>query len=199
MSTVVNDQIDKLQAAFQREVERVRSFRYLTDEAKRARIAAAYVDGTQKMRALQEQDAARQATRRRSLESRVYGISTLTGDTASLAISRRDAGDRVARLKTEDEALALLTRAERSGDEPLARALAERATEMDWIRVGNAFLETRPHLDADLNELWHMRTPALREVLHSAMTDQLIRVPEIAGMNDTDLHRVAADATAQAV
>ena len=56
--------------------------------------------------------------------------------------------------------LSLLARADRTNDEPLARAIAERAYEMDWPDVANAFLDSRPHLEERFTELWSQTKPS---------------------------------------
>jgi hypothetical protein len=85
---------------------------------------------------------------------RVFGVRGLTGDPASLVISRRDAGDRVAAITERDELRALLARATRSGDEVLARAVAERAVEMQDDTTMNQFIKDRPDLDTASSRLW---------------------------------------------
>jgi hypothetical protein len=85
---------------------------------------------------------------------RVFGVSGLSGDAASLSISRRDAGDRVANVSKPDELQTLLARATRSGDEVMARAVAERALEIGDAKTLEKFAEDRPHLDSAVERLW---------------------------------------------
>lgn len=87
--------------------------------------------------------------------ARAFGTKGLSGDAASLIISRRDAGDRVAEVSNKEDLMSLLTRATRSGDEVLARAAAERAVELQYADVVNKFLESRPELDASVERLWN--------------------------------------------
>ena len=80
-------------------------------------------------------------------------------------ISTRDAADRAERLATPDEAAALLTRAELSGDEPLARAVAAHAftqytsgsslgaQQAEWAGVVNAYSARRPGESEAVSEL----------------------------------------------
>ncbi len=93
----------------------------------------------------------------RSDFGRVFGTEGVSGDAASLAISRRDAGDRVDSVQSTDDLLKLLERANVSGDEVLARAVAEKAYENRNSRVLNRFLETRPELDEPATRLWKRR------------------------------------------
>lgn len=87
----------------------------------------------------------------------VFGTDGVAGDAASLAISRRDAGDRVASVNATGDLLDLLERADLSGDEVLARAVAERAYQQGNATVLERFLETRPALQEQAKRLWQRR------------------------------------------
>jgi len=86
--------------------------------------------------------------------ARVFGVAGLPGDTASLTISARDAADRAAQTDTTDDLRALLERADRSGDEVLARAVAQRAVEVGSADIVNDFTSTREHLRDPVERLW---------------------------------------------
>jgi hypothetical protein len=87
----------------------------------------------------------------------VFGTDGVPGDAASLAISRRDAGDRVASVHSTSDLFDLLERADLSGDEILARAVAQKAYENGDAKVINRFLESRPALDEAVTRLWKRR------------------------------------------
>jgi len=84
----------------------------------------------------------------------VFGTAGLPGDAASLAISARDAGDRVEQAKNPDELLTLLDRATHTGDEVLARAVVRRAVEEGLPNIVNEFTQTRPALLEATERLW---------------------------------------------
>jgi hypothetical protein len=86
--------------------------------------------------------------------ARAFGTVGISGDAATLIISRRDAADRVAAVENSEELRKLLARATRTGDEVLARAVAEKALENEDSKTLYAFLEDRPHLDAEVQRLW---------------------------------------------
>ena len=134
------------------------------------------------------------AAHQRQLEGALFGSSALSGDPASWAISRRDAGDRAAKIDQPTEAASLLARAERSNDEPLARAIAERAYEMGWVDVANQFLETRPHLDEQFTELWSQTKPSLSDTIHDSFQLE-IKPEELGGMSNYEIDRLAAEAS----
>lgn len=85
---------------------------------------------------------------------RIFGTADLSGDAATLAISRRDASDRVSAIQSRDELRDLLARANRSGDEVLARAVAEKALDNQDMDTLNAFLADRPRLNDAAQRLW---------------------------------------------
>ena len=118
-----------------------------TEDFKRDALRQSY----EQVRANAEAQLAKLAREVRDQErgdaGRVFGVVGLSGDPASLAISRRDAADRVAGAQTRTDLRALLDRANRSSDEVLARAVAERATETGDVEILNAFLADRSHLE----------------------------------------------------
>jgi len=84
----------------------------------------------------------------------VLGIGGLKGDVASLSISRRDAGDRVADENDTASLQRLLATATRIGDEPLARAIAEKALALGDADTLNQFTAGRPSLADAVERLW---------------------------------------------
>ncbi|MDQ3485447.1 MAG: hypothetical protein M3445_08600 [Actinomycetota bacterium] len=85
--------------------------------------------------------------------TRVFGSAGLPGDAASLAISARDAADRVATADADD-LRDLLDRATRMDDEVLARAVVRRAIDEGAAKVVNDFTERRPELLDATERLW---------------------------------------------
>lgn len=109
-----------------------------TQEAKRWQLAVAC---TRRRREV-DQELAEMASREvrvdRDDAANVFGVKGLEGNAASLTISRRDAADRAAAIQDREELRELLARATRSGDEVLARAVADR-----------------PHLEDAAERLWN--------------------------------------------
>lgn len=135
--------------------EEVRSDASRTEEYKKWALAVA---ASQILRSY-EQELTKMASTvvssDRSDAERVFGVRGIAGDPASLVISRRDAGDRVAAITNPGELRTLLARATRSGDEVLARAIAERAVEMQDAPTVHQFIADRPDLDAACERLWN--------------------------------------------
>ena len=125
-----------------------------TDDYKRWALAVAASQANRALNDELEKMASRVVVHDRDDAGRVFGTVGISGDPASLVISRRDAGDRVAEISKTGELRDLLARATRSGDEVLARAVAERALEMGDAKTLEKFAEDRPNLDAAVERLW---------------------------------------------
>lgn len=87
--------------------------------------------------------------------SSVFGVRGLPGDFAQLTMSRRDAADRVKGILRPDELMRELNSATRSGDEIMARAVAEQATAIGAADVVNAFTAARPALADTVERVWN--------------------------------------------
>ena len=98
----------------------------------------------------------------------VYGVKGLAGDVASLAISRRDAGDRVADITDPARLPALLEQAVRTGDDVLAHAIAEAAIKGGDEATADQFAAAYPNLSDAVDRLWSAE--------HRKMTGQDIAV-----------------------
>jgi hypothetical protein len=164
-----------------------------TEDWKRREIAKVYIAMREERDEEVERSRRRLAAERQRLEDRVFGVDGLPGDKASLAISRRDAGDRAARLENPMRALDLLARADRSGDEPLARAIAEVAYERDWAEVANRFADSRPAMQRPLEELWNTEEPRTGGMarIGEEMARSVIKPEELQGMSDFEIDRLA--------
>lgn len=121
---------------------------------------------------------------------RVFGTKGLDGDAASLAISRRDAGDRVAAAGGPSELRELLRRATRSGDEVLARAVAERAVEDQDAGTMHAFIADRTQLDAASERLWNARRAGNDSMMLSMQLLNLVP-EELQGMTFDSIEQLA--------
>lgn len=136
------------------EYEEIRADATRTDDYKRWVLAARC---TQINRAITDElaDMARGVVLNdRNDAKSVFGVADLPGDAGSLVVSRRDAGDRVSSIPKAGELRTMLERATRSGDEVLARAVAERALELRDADTLNRFTEDRPRLEGAVERLW---------------------------------------------
>jgi len=181
--------IEKAEAGEAGLLHQVRRDQTRTAEYKQVEIARSYLRmAAERDRLLAEREAARRDYQRQ-LEAKVFGAPGNAD--ASWAISRRDADDRVSKVDNATDALDLLARAERQQDEPLARAIAERAYEMRWPQVADAFLESRPQLNDPFTELWTQTERGIGDILRDGFTIESSRPPELAGLSDSRIKQLA--------
>ena len=189
-STPDQQQAMQYVADTQNRIELIRGDARLSADAKTEAIAKEWLAGRQRLEDLRAKTSTDTANRVEYLERRVFG-QLGTADPAA-AISYRDAQDRAANLADQQQALELLARADRGGDDVLARAVGRRAAEMGWGHVMDAFTASRATVADDLRELADInRQGALGYVVQSAMAYELPRPDELAGMSDYAVQDVA--------
>ena len=168
-------------------VDRIGTQASLTPDAQLCLIARAYMAAKAQMDALSTDTAAKTDARTRVLTGQLWGVDDIPGDKVSASISLRDATDRAQTLTTPHDAMALLTTAERSGDELLARAVACQADAMAWDDVAGAYFATRP-AKAKQNAELHGLVPSLKSM---NMTDIFMYVlPAPAGLDASNPYRI---------
>ena len=116
-----------LQQRHAQAVDRIRSREDLTPAAKLDRLRAVQDEHASAMAQLQQSANTETAVQRGRLYQQAFSSQNLPGDPSTLVVSVRDAQDRASRITDPKDAVALLQRAELSGDEALARAVAEHA------------------------------------------------------------------------
>lgn len=168
----------------------IRNESMYTDEAKRWQLAVAYVQQRRRIDQELADKASRVIRTDRDDAERVFGVKGLAGDAASLVISRRDAADRVSAVQDRSELRELLRRATRSGDEVLARAVAERAVEMQDATTMNQFLADRPNLDAAGERLWNAQRSE-HDSMGFVMHLMALRPQELSGMSAQSIENLA--------
>lgn len=154
--------VDAAAQAAQRRYRTVLDDDSRTDEYKREELRSLYDSELEALTARLTELAA--ATQRRidADFQNAFGIAGLPGDPASLAISRRDATDRVAAVERSSDLQALI-RDSTPGDEVLARAAGAKALRQRDADSVNVFLETRPELDAAVTRLWEAERRTVRD------------------------------------
>jgi len=168
-------------------VDRIGCQASLTPEAQLCLVARAYIAALSQMDKLSTDTAAKTDARMRVLTAQVWGLADFSGDRVSAAISLRDATDRAQALDSIPAAANLLTTAERSGDELLARAVACQADAMGWDDVAGAYFATRPAA-AKANAELHGLVPSLKTM---SATDLFLYVlPTPAGLNASNQYRI---------
>ena len=168
-------------------VDRIGCQASLTPEAQLCLVARAYIAAQAQMDKLSTDVAAKTDARMRLLTAQVWGLADFSGDRVSAAISLRDATDRAQALDSIPAAMNLLTTAERSGDELLARAVACQADAMGWDDVAVAYFATRPAA-AKANAELHGLVPSLKSM--NAVDLFLYVLPTPAGLNASNPYRI---------
>ena len=160
----------------------------LNPDAQLCLIARAYMTAKAQMDKLSGDTAAKTDARTRVLTGQVWGVDDIpAGDKVSASISLRDATDRAQTLTTPHDAMALLTTAERSGDELLARAVACQADQMGFDDVAGAYFATRPD-KAKVNAELHSLVPSLKTM--SATDIFMYVLPAPAGLDARNPYRI---------
>lgn len=156
--------MEQVHAQLDKELRDIAAQRAWSDHAKQVATAAAWTRAQDAAQALSEARVKAIADRRRTLERKAFGHpGNVDGQTA---LSRRDAADRAAMIEDPAEALTLLKRCGRSGDEHLAQAIAAHAmdyasTSVDantprekrWSTVVESYAAERPEVAEVLQEM----------------------------------------------
>ena len=169
------DRANQIRDRYSAEVARLTSDHDLTDEARQRRLAETFVRTRDELRGLGERDSQALGLRRHVLERDLLSASGVRGmDSASHAISARDASDRAAQITSPTQAAELLARAEADGDELLARAVARRCVDASakgssreagaWDDVTRVYVDARPSLMPVVEELAEIEAMTERQV-----------------------------------
>lgn len=185
-------QADAIRENHAANIDRLRNRQDLSVDAKRTGMARVHLKAKAQMAELEAKATGEQAGRKAQLTSKVFGLTDVAGtrglDQATASVSYRDAQDRAAAIKNMSEALALLARAERSGDELLARAVAGHAYDIGMQGVVDTYLATRPDKAQALAELQQLDSNGGVFGAARNMFAWVLSVPpELAGIPDRHL------------
>lgn len=129
--------------------------------------------------------------------ARVFGIKGLPGDIASLAISLRDARDRVATTMDRRQLQMILSDAVRFGDEPMVHAAVERAFALRDVDTINVFIAAKPALEAATERLWAMQSQATDRIdALTKMRVNALKPKALANRQDYEIEKIAAGGAA---
>ena len=193
----MTDRATQIAQEFNARVAQIRRSVDLTDEAKRRKISEAYAQAEPEYREAVAEAERKIHERADKAEKAVfafgYPLSATEEEKAQLRALGRGAYESVhgSLLFTEpeearEELERLLTRAERTGDPELARAVYHVATERGERSVADSYLEKRPQE----KKRWEEYVSARQEVedlnspmgiLGRAMGDRLFKPPELQG------------------
>jgi hypothetical protein len=169
------------------DVDRIGCKASLTPAAQLCLTARAYMAAKAQMDKLSTDTTAKTDARTRVLTGQVWGVDDVPGDRVSASISYRDATDRAQAITDPQVAMNLLTTAERSGDELLARAVACQADAFGWDDVAGAYFATRP-AKAKQNAELHSLVPSLKSM--NATDIFMFILPAPAGLDASNPYRI---------
>jgi hypothetical protein len=201
----ISDAITPAVQAAQRDFDKIRSNPNLTDAGKQQAIAKRYLTAKALVDQQTEAITSREAMTAEAAEVRVFSVRTLLGDQASLMISARDAADRVADMIDPQALATLLERAQRSGDEVLARAIIQRTIEIgpsvsfgasaEWDAIRQAFIAQYPRLADDVNLLWNRAWQGATTTVVSNLLDgwstSSLKPRELSGFPEYQIQQIA--------
>jgi hypothetical protein len=127
--------------------------------------------------------------------ARVFGIKGLPGDVASLTISRRDAGDRIADISDSTQMQRLLDQAVRNGDDVLAHAIVEKAitTGTGDSAVTESFMSAYPDLSDAVQRLWTAQHHSLNSLdITTAWQVAALKPAALKSRLDYEIQTIAA-------
>ncbi|MFW6776261.1 hypothetical protein ACOACO_18415 [Nocardioides sp. CPCC 205120] len=183
---IISEAVDQATRGY----DMVRAKDTLSDSGKEYELALIYTRANRKLTETLEREARKVTGTDRDDAERVFGTRGIAGDAASLTISRRDAADRVERVEGREELRALLRQATRSGDEVLARAVAERAVREADATTMHQFVADRPDLDEAAERLWNAER-ADDGTFGTTMLMGAFKPSELALMSDDSIDEIA--------
>lgn len=138
----------QIQNTLKSTVAAVRSDPTLSDAGKTQRLTQAYQEAAGKMAAAKQAHTAAVEAERESLQKSVFGLSfTMSATDAERAAAQamyRDAIDRTAALKTEQDALNMIETANLTGDRTLLKAASLSAYRNGWGKALARYAEIEP-------------------------------------------------------
>jgi hypothetical protein len=131
--------VASIQRQLDQDLDAIRGQRSFSNAGRKAEMAKSVLAARSSVEKMKAQFVAEREARQKGLSKIVFGNAReLEG---ADVIAGRDAQDRAARLTTPDEATAMLRRASQSGDDSLARAVAEAAFNNGWREVAQDYAQ----------------------------------------------------------
>lgn len=185
-------------AEYRRTLDGIRGDRKMTDAARQLAAARAYTTARTDMTRATRDHQAGQSARWDQLERKVFGLPKASiysdADQAAQTMAMRDALQRVTSIRTEDDAARLLRQAEQTGDETLARAIAQHANEHDWTDVLLGYFGPRPGAREAYDEMCAIHSERTTGKVVDHLAHHIGKPEELRGMDDRAIEQLATDA-----
>lgn len=170
-TTTYQDQALAAKSDYRAKTDAINKNPRLTPEGKREALAKLHEDTSARVAEAQAAQQKHHEQRKRDLADKMFKHPVRSDDPA-LAMSYRDASDRVSHLVGQPDgelrALTLLRIAIQNDDAPMERCLLRAAYEQRWPEVVNAYTAERSHHYDAAEELWRLTDP------HGDTTQDLI-------------------------
>lgn len=189
-----SDHVQRIRDRYRKRFDAVRRDTTRTADWHRLRLAELWVQMQTEVKQAREHAKAAGDAHERSLHCKAFGTDGLSGNAGALAISMRDAADRVAQVETRDELVRLLDRATHTGDEVLARAVARQAFDRGDRDAPRHLRQHPPRRTSSLDELREVRTDTLHSRLEESMLASAAKPAELQGMDEFACQRLLDDA-----
>lgn len=187
-------QIERIHDRYAPRFDAVRRDTSRTPDWHRRQLAELWLQMIEEVKQAREEAVSVGQARIRSLTRKAFGVDGMKGDAGSLAISLRDAADRVTQVNDRSELARLLDSATHSGDEVLARAVARQAFEQGDAELLDTFVSIRPEVQGALTELREMSTDSRQTKFMEAMAASAAKPMELDGMDEFACRRFLDDA-----
>lgn len=132
-------EVARLRREYDRKVEAIRQDKTLSALGRQQLIRKAFEETNEAIAKVRREHEAEREQERRELQRRAFGVPHFNlatpAERAQVAEGYRTAIDRAEQAKDPQEAIALLRRADRTGDSHLGRAVALVAAEKGWHGV----------------------------------------------------------------
>lgn len=188
--------VAEIQRVLNDNIEALRNSDVYTPQGRRVEMARATRAALQEANELKSRFVEMRTARKDELERHLFGVSGSA--TATQVVNIRDAQDRVDRLGIQDadKAHALMRRAIQSGDDGLARAIAQRAINSEsWGEIVDTYT-------ASVNDRTRDMLTELRAIPSGARTNTTdnvvfrVRPPhELSGLAESDINTLAGTGT----
>ncbi|WP_380161561.1 hypothetical protein [Kineococcus sp. R86509] len=197
ITTAQRDLAARAAAIARQSIEAARADTNLSEIGRQRLMAQAYLKARAQMEHLREEETETVRGRRAELERRLFGLDK---PTAADVITVRDAQDRAEAARNADEASKLLARAERIGDQTLARAVAQVSADRGYWHTFDEWSRTRPdthELIAELGDIDDLLDPTQRVGRDMAFALQVPDELKAYAHNPGQLQKIADGATLQ--
>jgi hypothetical protein len=204
--TTGQQKANEIRAYYKQGLQQIRGDRNMHPDRKRVEAAQLWATTQAALKKVQRDQIQADREAFDKLERQLWGYDDVrasaysSADRAAVDGTIRDAQDRAAQIKKQDQAARALSEAEQAGDKVLARAIAKRAHDMDWDDVVQGYLASRPQSAERYQQAGeiYVRQNTPNGVVAQQQLSVLAKPDELRGMSDKDVQAMTDPADAAA-